>query len=270
MLGLFTFLMSDEGLLNTAMMGYLVVVIMAGVLLGQWGTILFSLLSIVSAFGLYYAQGNGLTPAAATAPAPVFGDVMSIMLNIIVGAALFYVPLGQLNRSLQRTKHNEQALAKSNEELKTIQISLEEQVRARTHGLEVVATLNEKLGNMLEIDTLLVELVSLVQENFSYDHVQIFTLDDSRQQLVLTAGTGHVGEHLKIQGRAIALNSTTSPVAQAARSKEIVLTDAVVEGAKWTSDPWLSQTRSVMVVPIFTEGQLIAVLELRSGRVGSL
>ena len=58
----------------------------------------------------------------------------------------------------------------------------------RTHQLEVVATLSERLSSILNFDKLLHELVNAVKESFDYYHAQVYILDDNRQNLVIATG----------------------------------------------------------------------------------
>ncbi len=148
--------------------------------------------------------------------------------------------------------------------------TLEDQVRERTHRLETVATLSDHINSMLDMEQLLNELAYRVREEFDYYHVHIYLLDKVHQNLVVVEGTGKAGVEMKARKHHIALNATTSLVARAARSNEIVIVDDVQETADWLSNPLLPNTRSEMAVPIIREGKAIGVLDVQSDTIAGL
>ena len=107
--------------------------------------------------------------------------------------------------------------------------SLEQRVVDRTHRLEIVATLSERLGAILNLEELLPQVVQQVQDNFGYYHAHIYLLDDDRERLVVAAGTGLAGAEMKTRGHNISMDATTSLVARAARAAQIVRVDNVRE-----------------------------------------
>lgn len=149
--------------------------------------------------------------------------------------------------------------------------SLEERVAARTHRLELVATLGERLLGTLHFEELLEEVVNQVKENFGYYHSHIYLLDDNGKNLVVAAGTGEAGAQMKAKRHSIALDAQTSLVARAARSGEVVKVDNVREADDWLPNPLLPDTYSEMAVPIMSvKGQIAGVLDVQEDRVAGL
>jgi GAF domain-containing protein/HAMP domain-containing protein len=148
--------------------------------------------------------------------------------------------------------------------------SLEQRVADRTQRLEILATLSERLIAILDFGQLLTELVNQVKERFDYYHAHVYVLDDSRQNLVMTAGAGRAGAEMKAKGHYIPLNAPTSLVARAARSGEIVWVDNVRETEDWLPNPLLPDTYAEMAVPIMLEGQVVGVLDVQENEVGGL
>lgn len=155
-------------------------------------------------------------------------------------------------------------------QLRELITSLERRVAERTHRLKIAATLGEQLNAILDFNQLLLELVNQVKESFGYYYVQVYIIDDNRENLMMMIGTGQVGVKMKRQNRSLALNTPTSVVAQAARTGEIVAVDNVREAKYWLLTPLLPDTYSEMAVPIIAEGQVVGVLDVQENRTGGL
>ncbi|GIK38708.1 MAG: hypothetical protein BroJett011_25410 [Chloroflexota bacterium] len=148
--------------------------------------------------------------------------------------------------------------------------SLEERVAARTHRLETIAALSERLTAILDFEQLLQEMVDEIKEKFDYYHAQVYTLDDPGQNLVLAAGVGEAGAQMRAKGHHIPLDAATSLVARAARTGEVVRVDNVREAPDWLPNPLLPETYSEMAVPISSEEQVVGVLDVQQNRVAGL
>lgn len=247
-----------EGAQDRVLIAYTLVIALAALLLGKRAPFIFTLLSIAAIAGLIYAEVKGLivTPfdGLINYPALVsFGIILSIL------AVLLQVMISNLTNALKRARDNEQDLIETNQQLRAIQTTLEERVEARTRGIELVARILERL-NLLNFDQFLLELVNQVKTYFNYYHVQIYLIDESRQNLVLAAGAGDVGEQMKSQKYIIPLDAPANRLAQAARSRTIINIDDVQKLTDWLSNPLLPETRSELVIPIILDGQAAGIL----------
>lgn len=148
--------------------------------------------------------------------------------------------------------------------------SLEHQVIARTQRLEVVATLGERLSGILKVEELLDEVVNQIKDTLGYYHAHIYLLDNSKENLVVAAGTGQAGAEMKAKGHSIPLNAQTSLVARAARSGEIIKVDNVREAKDWLPNPLLPNTNSELAVPIILEGEIVGVLDVQQDKIVGL
>lgn len=156
------------------------------------------------------------------------------------------------------------------DQLQQILLGLEQQVAARTERLEIVATLGERLSSILNVEDLLNEVVNQIQARFGYYHAHIYLLDDERQNMVVTAGTGSAGAKMKATGHSISLDAETSLVARAARTGEIVRVDNVREAPDWLPNKLLPDTYSEMAVPIVLEDVVVGVLDVQQDRIAGL
>jgi signal transduction histidine kinase len=148
--------------------------------------------------------------------------------------------------------------------------TLEQRVADRTQQLEMTAAIGERLTSILNLETLLVEMVNQVKENFNYYHVHIYLLDAEREKLVVAAGTGEAGKKMVAQGHNIAMTAPTSLVARAARRREIVHVDDVRQASDWLPNTFLPNTHSEIAVPIIAEDKVIGILDVQSDQVAGL
>lgn len=168
--------------------------------------------------------------------------------------------VGQLALSLQRML----------QEIYDREQHLEQRVIDRTQRLETLATLSEHLNGILDFEQLLGELVNQVKMQFNYYHVHVYIIDDPQQNLIMTAGAGTTGVHLKAKGHHIPLNTPHSLVAQAARTGEVVNVANVRKNEGWLPNELLPDTHAEMAVPIIREQRVLGVLDVQSEKVAGL
>lgn len=148
--------------------------------------------------------------------------------------------------------------------------SLLQTVSERTHQLEVVASLSERLTAILDFDELLLTLVNQVKKSFDYYHAHVYVLDPESQNLVMTAGAGQAGAEMKARGHSIPLNAPTSLVARAARRREIVSVENARQAEDWLPNALLPDTYSEMAIPIILEDAVVGVLDVQQDEIAGL
>jgi GAF domain-containing protein len=130
--------------------------------------------------------------------------------------------------------------------------------------------LGERLSAILDLETLLAEMVNQIKDNFGYYHAHAYLLDERGEQLVVAAGTGEAGAEMKARRHAISLNAPASLVARAARTGEIVNVANVRQAQDWLPNPLLPDTYSEMAVPIMLTGQVVGVLDVQEDEIAGL
>ncbi len=146
-------------------------------------------------------------------------------------------------------------------------IQAEQILAKRAAELEIVAQVSTATSTILNVDRLLQEVVDLTKYRFELYHVHVYLLDDSRKRLVVAGGAGTAGATMKANQHSIPLNATTSLVARAARSGEVVWVDNVREAADWLPNELLPDTYAEMAVPIISKGQVVGVLDVQQNKV---
>lgn len=129
--------------------------------------------------------------------------------------------------------------------------------------LETIVEISQRLTSKLDVSELVRDVVERVANGFEFYHTTIYLLDDAQQELIVAEAVGSGGGEMKARGHSIPLATSTSPVAQAARSKEIVSLDDVHEYSNWLPNPFLPRTQSEMAVPIVVEERVLGVLDVQ-------
>ena len=187
--------------------------------------------------------------------------------------AAHQVEQGNLEVEVPVTTHDEvgqlaQTFNSMANQLRSILDTLEQQVEERTRGLAIVASMNEQLAGISNIDRLLNQVVNQVKDSFDYYHVHVYLFDEERENLVVTAGTGEAGETMKANRHSISA-SAKSLVARAARTRTVVSIDNVREAADWLPNPLLPDTHSEVAVPIIVDGEVAGVLDVQQDEVAA-
>jgi methyl-accepting chemotaxis protein len=125
------FIYLSGGIQGTAISSYFGIILIAGLLLGEYGAIIFS--------GLSIAAGLEMALAADTLPTPAPLSPLDIWIETSVATvgvtALLYLAIRSLNNALKRSRQNESKLTERNRELQATRQSLEQ----RNEWLQAVA-----------------------------------------------------------------------------------------------------------------------------------
>jgi len=251
--------------------GYMVVIVMAGLLLGAWMTIFFAVLSIAAMGAIWYAEAIG-----ALTPYPEFLSYDFVLYGVIfiITALLLHYTMNSLSQALERARRNEHAQVVSNLKLEQIRESLEEIVAERTRDLqrrseelrlasEVArdATAAHDLGDLLK------NAVNQVRERFDFRHVGIFLVDEIGEYAVLRAATGEFGPLVE-RGHQLPVSGNSLVGSVVADGQARFTLDVGDEAANFVS-PLLPETRSEMALPLRMGERVIGALDIHSARKGA-
>lgn len=154
--------------------------------------------------------------------------------------------------------------------LRTTIGDLEALVEERTKRLETVVDLSRRLAGILDLSDLLRQVVALTKENFSYEQVYIYLVDDDGANLILAEGHSPVDPAAKGQNVSIPLTSTGSMVAGVAREKKVKHVEIAQTAAEWGPDPVYPEARVRMAIPIMLGGDIVGVLDVQGIQVDQL
>jgi GAF domain-containing protein/HAMP domain-containing protein len=148
--------------------------------------------------------------------------------------------------------------------------TLEERVHDRTRRLAIAVEISRRLSAILDLASLMREVVTITKETFNYYHVHIYLLDDHHEALIMAEGYGEAGWEMKRQGHSIQLTAERSLVARAAREGRAIVVEDVENDPKWLSNPLLPDTRAEMAIPIKLDQEVAGVLDVQSEKVGGI
>jgi HAMP domain-containing protein len=149
------------------------------------------------------------------------------------------------------------------EELSNIYRSLESRVDERTRQIRTASEVARAVISTPSLEDLLRRAVDLLQQQFSYDHVSIFLLDEDRSSAVLRAATGEIGDALRAQGYNIPLEPTNIIGWVASNNQPRLISD-IKPGEASTRSDLMTTTRSELAVPLQIAGRVLGAINVQS------
>jgi HAMP domain-containing protein len=149
------------------------------------------------------------------------------------------------------------------EELSNLYRSLESRVDERTRQIRTASEVARAVISTPSLEDLLRRAVDLLQQQFSYDHVSIFLLDDDRTSAVLRAATGELGDALRAQGFSIPLDPS-NVIGWVASNNQPRLISDVKPSEVTTRGDLMTSTRSELAVPLQIAGRVLGAINVQS------
>lgn len=134
---------------------------------------------------------------------------------------------------------------------------------SETRKILAIAEVGRAIAGTRNLSYLLRQVVDLVIERFEVHYAQLFLVEEASGSAILKAATGTAGSELVSQGYQI------PPRSQSAVSRVMETGDAIIV-SDINADPTyqysnlLPNTRSEIVLPLRTGGQIIGVLDIQS------
>jgi signal transduction histidine kinase len=252
-----------DGIRNPALAGYVLIIIIAGLLLGGRGAILFAVISLAMLAGVFFLTQSGFIRPTLTDP--YAGDLILDTVIFGLSALMLYLAAGNINRSLEAARRNARAQLKANWALEANRVALE----ARTRDLALAAEIGRRLATVRDLDQLLAEAVELIRERFDLYYAQVYLIEAGGHALVLRAGTGHVGAELLRRQHRLPVGFGSINGMAAYEAHPIIVADTATSSA-FKPNPLLPDTRAEMSVPLMTGERVAGILDLQSARRGAL
>jgi GAF domain-containing protein len=273
--------LNGSGIRGTAFMSYCVVMLMAGLILGWKSALGFTILSIISAFGLAYAENVGIIIYI---PGPAIDSAIEGTVLLVFSAIFLYLIVTNLQNAVRKANESAGELRNSNQQLTELRDALELRVEDRTRELETrsnelenanthiqrraaqfeaIAQVTSAIASIRTLEELLPRITQLISEQFNFYHVGIFLNDASNQYSTLSAANSEGGQkmlarkhQLKIGEQGIVGNVASSGTPRIALD--------VGEDAVFFSNPDLPDTHSEMAFPLKISEKIVGVLDLQS------
>lgn len=163
----------------------------------------------------------------------------------------------------------EDQLELSKQALQNLVANLEDRVADRASDLTLAADVSLRVSQVRDINKLLSEAVTLIQDRFDLYHAQIYLTDEAERNLVLRASTGAIGQKLLNRGHQLPIG-IGSINGMAALNKEAVIVADTQESEIFFPNSLLPETRSELAVPLLVGSRVVGVLDLQSSQPNSL
>jgi GAF domain-containing protein len=236
-------------------------ILLSSLLLPMWGM---AVVAIANALGLL------LLPVVI--PEAAFMDVIMPVGFIGVVSGLILAATRHRNL-LERDRRAE--LLESNRELQAIRASLEQHVTERTGSLErraryleATAMVAHDATSVLDVQTLLSRIATLVSERFGFYHTGIFLLDPSGEWAVLRAASSAGGERMLARGHRLKVGEVGIVGHATGQGKPRIALDVGADAVHF-DNPDLPETRSEAALPLRARGEIIGALDVQSTEPGA-
>ena len=258
------------------------IVVMAGLLLGWQASLTVTIASILSGFGLAYAEQSGLI-GNVSYPATAFAQDITFIFGL--NTVLIYLLISGLENEVKRSKTSLNELGLSNLNLNTAQIDLEKrttelsqrgselqdankQIQRRVTQFEVLAQVTQAITSIRDLQDLLPRIVSVISEKFGFYHVGVFLLDGSHEYAVLSATNSEGGRQMVERKHRLRVGEQGIVGNVTATGKPRVAMDVGVD-AVFFDNPELPDTHSEMALPLKSGGLVVGALDVQSTEIGA-
>lgn len=141
-----------------------------------------------------------------------------------------------------------------------------EQTEQRARQLETSAVISQSVGQILDLDVLLPQVVDLIKEQFDYDHVQVFLMDEENDWALLRASTGEAGQKLLGVGHRLQRGSESVIGKVTELGQPTIALDTSDADVVHQPNPFLPLTRSEMALPMVVKGEIVGALDVQSNQ----
>ncbi len=154
------------------------------------------------------------------------------------------------------------------EQLEQLIGGLEARIEARTKDLQIAAQVSEQTATILDPEELLPQLADLTKDSFNLYHAHLYLIDATGDHLVLAAGAGEIGRHMRAAGHSIPAKAERSLVARAARGNTPLIVPDTTREPGFLPNPLLPKTRSEAAFPLAVGRRVLGVLDVQSEKTG--
>lgn len=188
---------------------------------------------------------------------------------VVQGQSMGYFEIGE-SRNERRFAHEEINLAQTLANQAAIGITnarLFLEARRRAVQLETIGQVSRRISAILDLDTLLHEVVNLIKDQFGYYHVHVFFVESETGEAVFRAGAGKVGQTIAEQGGVQLKIGKQGIIGWVSGCGEPLLVQDVSQEPRFVSHKALPNTRAELAVPLKLGDKVIGVLDVQSDQL---
>ncbi|MFN2271596.1 MAG: methyl-accepting chemotaxis protein [Anaerolineae bacterium] len=252
------------GIRNPTSAGYLLVILMAGLLMGGWGAFIFGSLSMAAVL-VVYAFETGLIGTFTPYTEPTgSGDLLLLFAIFGMTAVVLFYALRSINNALELARHNERSLVESNRQI----IIRTRELERRTVQLQAAAEVSRTAISVRDRDTLLAQVTHLISAQFGFYHTGIFLLDEAEEYAVLRAANSEGGQRMLEKGHRLKVGEQGVVGYVTGTGEPRIVLDVGTDAVHF-NNPLLPETRSEMTLPLKLGTQIIGALDVQSKQEGA-
>jgi len=262
---------SNYGLYHVSVVGFPVIVTLAGLLLGERGSFFFAFLGSLAAAWLGYTDVNHLNPNFVN-PITGYDDILVVTVLLFTTASVLRLIIQRLSNSLREAEANANAQVVANIELQELHKNLEQRVEQRTEELQIkvgqlqtIAQVSQSITGIQELNELLSAVTELISKSFEIYHTGIFLIDEIGENAVLKAANSMGGKKMLARGHSLKVGTQGIVGFVTARGQARVALDVGTD-AVYFDNPDLPETRSEIALPLTVSGHTFGALDLQSTR----
>ncbi|HEX9077577.1 MAG TPA: GAF domain-containing sensor histidine kinase [Anaerolineae bacterium] len=146
--------------------------------------------------------------------------------------------------------------------------SLSEQAHRRALHLETASLVGQRMTSLLDLNSLLAEVVKLICARFGYYHANLFLVDEETQEIVLKEAAGPSAQLMKARGVKLKVGQEGITGWVASTGRTLVCNDVRLE-PRYLKIELLPETQAELAVPLRAGNRVIAVLDVQSNRLNA-
>jgi GAF domain-containing protein len=280
--------LSANSIHDISIMAYPLIIIIATLLQGKRAIVVTVPLAVfaIGLLGILDMTGLSTSPLASRTR---IDDVLVGMILLMASGVILSLLVGRLRGALAKAEANEQAQIAANEELRQLQISLEQRVEERTTELmargtelehanwqsqrraaqfEAMAQVVRNITSIRDLQELLPRIAAVISEKFDFYHVGVFLIDAANEYAELAAANSEGGRRMLERKHRLRVGQEGIVGYVTATGEPRIALD-VGQDLIYFNNPDLPETHSEMALPLIIEGRIVGALDVQSHETGA-
>ena len=265
---------TSEGVQDAALFTHIILILLAGFLLGYRWSIGITTASVLVFWVLASLEVNGfILPDKA----PPYDTAFYVSLITIIATATIVSILAEFSILIEALQKEHTELEQKSAQLEQVNLGLEKQIDERTRALQeqseqaaraarqlsAIASISTTIARVQNLESLQASITHLISEKMGYYHVGIFLLDERHEYAVLQAANSPGGQKMLARQHKLPI-APNSLVGFAAYHKEARIATETGADVVHFKNPDLPETRSEIALPLLTGEEIIGVLDIQA------
>lgn len=280
--------LSANSIHDISIVAYPIIIIIATLLQGRRALVVTTPLAIVAIGLLGILDMTGLSTSPLRSRTRI-DDILIGMVLLGASAGILNLLIARLRATLAKAEANEQAQMEANQQLKSLQISLEQRVEERTSELtqrgmeleaankqiqrraaqlEALAQVSQDISSVRDLKELLPRIATVISDKFGFYHVGVFLVDEVSQYAVLSAANSEGGQKMLTRKHRLRVGEEGIVGYVTATGTPRVVMD-VGKDPVFFNNPDLPTTHSEMALPLRIDKQIVGALDVQSKEIGA-